>query len=492
MPGVSCDPPLGFGGWDLGTWGFGGGTWGQPFRFWGTWGLGVGLGDNPLGFGGWDKGTWGLGVGLGDNYLSFWGWEKGSWGVGVGLGDNPLGFGGWDKGTSGLGVGSAGAKRLEVWDLGTILYVFYKGIWGLGAWEQPFRFWGAGTRTGKRPKHIYWMLQQYYIIQYKIHIYMFSLIYQYTYIYLVFPKRLTYKYKFKFIFIVYTYIRVKNLVRTNEGMANATRWLAFFTCIGPEQPMPSSARYLCTSQSQMRLDVTNITTENNTSSRNHFCVGARFIVNLESTGTSFDWSSLCEPVNIKLRMMHSCLSNDIATKREVLSVRANTIACIWVLQIDELPVKTGNIRVRVCKFTMLKILFISRHAQIVLYQIFLGGLFQSHSRLIHATPGSALCAFHLGARTSLGNEVTLYSRLLQKIHWVHPKNVQGFLTDSSSDPKTPTQNYSSSYISRLLLGNLPFRAVQRTCGLWNASWPDLQRPWPIGIVGFLNTLIIPA
>ena len=45
---------------------------GQPFRFWGlghgnlgfrggTWGLGVGLGDNPLGFGGWDMGTWGLG-----------------------------------------------------------------------------------------------------------------------------------------------------------------------------------------------------------------------------------------------------------------------------------------------------------------------------------------------------------------------------------------------------------------------------------------------
>ena len=28
----------------------------------GTWGLGVGLGDNPLGFGGWDMGTWGLGV----------------------------------------------------------------------------------------------------------------------------------------------------------------------------------------------------------------------------------------------------------------------------------------------------------------------------------------------------------------------------------------------------------------------------------------------
>ena len=39
---------LGFGGWDMGTWG-----------------LGVGLGDNPLGFGGWDMGTWGLGVGLG-------------------------------------------------------------------------------------------------------------------------------------------------------------------------------------------------------------------------------------------------------------------------------------------------------------------------------------------------------------------------------------------------------------------------------------------
>ena len=162
----------------------------------------------------------------------------------------------------------------------------------------------------------------------------------------------------------------------------------------------------------------------------------------------------CEPVNIKLQMMHSCLSNHIATKREVLSVRANTIACIWVLQIDELPVKTGSIRV--CKFTMLKILFILRHTQVVLYQIFLGRLFQSHSRLIHATPGSALCAFRLGARTSHGNEVTLYSRLLQKTHWVHPKNVQGFLTDSSSDSKTPTQNYSSSYISRLLLGNLPF------------------------------------
>ena len=176
-------------------------------------------------------------------------------------------------------------------------------------------------------------------------------------------------------------------------MANASRGLAFFTCTGPEQPMPSSARYLCLSQSQMRLDVTKITTENNT-----------FIVNLESTGTSFDGSSLCEPVNIKLRMMHSCLSNHIATKREVLSVRANTIACIWVLQIDELPVKTGNIRV--CKFTMLKILFILRHTQIVLYHIFLGRFFQSHSRLIHATPGSALCAFHLGARTSHGNEVT--------------------------------------------------------------------------------------
>ena len=42
----------------------------------------MGLGDNPLGFGSWDKGTWGLGVGLGDNPL----------------GDNLLGFGGWDKG----------------------------------------------------------------------------------------------------------------------------------------------------------------------------------------------------------------------------------------------------------------------------------------------------------------------------------------------------------------------------------------------------------
>ena len=42
----------------------------------GTWGLGVGLGDNPLGFGGWDMGTWGLGVGLGDNPLGFGGWDR--------------------------------------------------------------------------------------------------------------------------------------------------------------------------------------------------------------------------------------------------------------------------------------------------------------------------------------------------------------------------------------------------------------------------------
>ena len=63
------DNPLGFGGWDMGTWGWGG----QPFRFWGLGqaapgvghgdlGFRVELGDNPLGFGGWDMGTWGFGT----------------------------------------------------------------------------------------------------------------------------------------------------------------------------------------------------------------------------------------------------------------------------------------------------------------------------------------------------------------------------------------------------------------------------------------------
>ena len=33
-------------------------------------------GDNALGFGGWDMGTWGLGVGLGDNPLGFGGWGR--------------------------------------------------------------------------------------------------------------------------------------------------------------------------------------------------------------------------------------------------------------------------------------------------------------------------------------------------------------------------------------------------------------------------------
>ena len=49
--------PLGFGGWDMG---FRGGTRGQPFRFWGLDQKHTLGGDNPLGFGGWDMGTWGL------------------------------------------------------------------------------------------------------------------------------------------------------------------------------------------------------------------------------------------------------------------------------------------------------------------------------------------------------------------------------------------------------------------------------------------------
>ena len=90
----------------------------------GTWGLGVGLGDNPLGFAGWDMGTWGLGAGRGwdmgswGTSLGFGGWDMGTWFRGHGVqgsrdmvpldqkhtlgGDNPLGFGGWDMGTWGL------------------------------------------------------------------------------------------------------------------------------------------------------------------------------------------------------------------------------------------------------------------------------------------------------------------------------------------------------------------------------------------------------
>ena len=56
----------------------------------------------------------------------------GTWGLGVGVGDNPLGFGGWD-----MGGGFGG------WDMGTDLGRF----WGLGhgnlgfrggTWGQPF------------------------------------------------------------------------------------------------------------------------------------------------------------------------------------------------------------------------------------------------------------------------------------------------------------------------------------------------------------------
>ena len=46
----------------------------------------------------------------------------GTWGLGVGVGDNPLGFGGWD-----MGGGFGG------WDMGTDLGRF----WGL-TWGEPF------------------------------------------------------------------------------------------------------------------------------------------------------------------------------------------------------------------------------------------------------------------------------------------------------------------------------------------------------------------
>ena len=60
------DNPLGFGGWDMGTWV---GLWGQPFRFWG-------LGHGNLGF---------RGGGLGTTLYRFWGLGHGK-GLGVGLG----------------------------------------------------------------------------------------------------------------------------------------------------------------------------------------------------------------------------------------------------------------------------------------------------------------------------------------------------------------------------------------------------------------------
>ena len=72
---------------------------------------------------GGDTGTWGLGVGLGDNLYEIWGQLFRFWGLGQGdlgfrggtwlgttlmrFGDSSLGFGGWDKGTWGLGAGLA-------------------------------------------------------------------------------------------------------------------------------------------------------------------------------------------------------------------------------------------------------------------------------------------------------------------------------------------------------------------------------------------------
>ena len=42
------------------------------------------FGDSSFGFGGWDKGTWGLGVGLGDNLYEIWGQLFRLWGLGQG------------------------------------------------------------------------------------------------------------------------------------------------------------------------------------------------------------------------------------------------------------------------------------------------------------------------------------------------------------------------------------------------------------------------
>ena len=59
---------------------------GQPFRFWGLGQGKLGFRGGTLGFGGWDMATWGLGVGLGDNPVGFgaiilrWSWVGGQLG----------------------------------------------------------------------------------------------------------------------------------------------------------------------------------------------------------------------------------------------------------------------------------------------------------------------------------------------------------------------------------------------------------------------------
>ena len=86
-------------------------------------------------------GTWGLGVGLGDNPLGFWGWDMGSWGLGVGLGDNPLGFRG-KHGNLEFRDGTWGYPS-KVWGLGHGNLGFRDGTWG-----QPFRFSGQTWELG--------------------------------------------------------------------------------------------------------------------------------------------------------------------------------------------------------------------------------------------------------------------------------------------------------------------------------------------------------
>ena len=118
-------------------------------------------------------GTWGLGVGLGDNLYEIWGQLFWFWGRAQGdlrrqplwdWGKNPFGFGGWVVGDNLYGTGGThfwfrglGTRGIKVlgWDLvGNNLYGTHGGthFWfrglvtkGLGFWPFGFGGWDTGT-----------------------------------------------------------------------------------------------------------------------------------------------------------------------------------------------------------------------------------------------------------------------------------------------------------------------------------------------------------
>ena len=93
----------------------------------------VKIGANSPALGG-DMGTWGLGVGLGDNLYEIWGQLFWFWGLAqgdlggtwlgttsVGLGEHIFGFGRWGQGELG----------------------FWGGTWGQPVWGKPFLVLGG-------------------------------------------------------------------------------------------------------------------------------------------------------------------------------------------------------------------------------------------------------------------------------------------------------------------------------------------------------------